>query len=294
MSFESGAQENRRGSNVPSLEQIDQLISNRIREVEKQLNLIAPALRELAEKIEQEKPHAVVFLDVSARIFGTPYLKHLRKKMGDETPDIGFFNDHLLKARQETQQDFADTAKELFKDYTGKKVFFIDETYSNGKGAIAIVEAAEVANVDAYYFAFSQDPSPNSDYELSDEEEATINVAKEEGRVIISNNPFSNLFSRWASRLYVQDFQGETMPLARQTQTTARAAGGIPDANSYVVPPDGMTQQEYAEAASKKMDDAARTIKDLIYQKLEVIDPEPENARKKAAPVLIVRDEGDF
>lgn len=291
MSLESMQSKNRETSNVPTLKEIEELISSRLKDAVDDLELIGPALRELADKIELEKPDTVVFLDMSARIFGTPYLKHLREKMGEDTPDIRFFNDHLLKARQMTQISFAETAKEEFQDFAGKKVFFIDETYSNGKGAIAILQAAQETNVDAYYFAFSKDPSPSSEYKLSYEDENIIAAAQEEGHVIIANNPVRNLFSRWASRLYVQDFQGETLPLARQSKTTVTPNGGIPDANSYIKPPEGMTQREYTEAASEKIDTAVRKVKAMIYDNLKVSDSENEHT---ITSVKVIPDDEDF
>lgn len=291
MSLESMQLKSKETSNVPTLKEIEELISSRLKDTIDDLKLIGPSLRELAQKIELEKPDVVVFLDMSARIFGTPYLKHLRGKMGEDTPDIRFFNDHLLKARQMTQFSFAETAKEEFQDFAGKKVFFVDETYSNGKGAIAILQAAQETNVDAYYFAFSKDPSPSNEYKLSDEDENVINFAKEGGRVIISNNPIANLFSRWASRLYVQDFQGETLPVARQSKATVTPSGGIPDANSYIKPPEGMSQSEYTEAASEKIDTAVRLVKNMIYENLKPSDSENKNI---ITSVKVIPDEGDF
>lgn len=267
MTLESVFSNNDKKSNVPSLEEMDSLIAERLQEATNQIEEITPALHELAQKIKSERPDVLVFLDMSARIFGTPYLKYLREEMEEKTPVIRFFNDDKLKGSFLDGENFIEVVTSEFKDLVGKKVFFVDETFSGGKGATTLLRAAEMTNVEASYIAFSKDPNPSNTSYITEQDEQLIKDGIHTGHVCIFDYPITNLFSRWASRLYVQDFQGETLPVERQLKNDDNS-GGIPDANSYIKPPEGMSIAEYTQASSDKIETATKTIKNLIYDVL--------------------------
>lgn len=252
---------------VPPLEEIDRSLDLLLYETHKQLEVIGESLIELALEIETNKPDAIVFLDLSARILGSPYKKYLRETMGNNAPQVRFYNDHELKGRFLAGKDIDDIVQRDFDAVQGQKVFFIDETFSHGKGAAAILSAANIAGVDAYYYALSRDPSPSEKFELTTSADRIIQEGRKSGRIIIYDNYIKNLFPRMGSRLYMQDIQGQTMPLAVPVDSS-QGANNVPDARSYTKPPEGMSIEEYEKKVSQSIDSSVRDIKDLVYKTL--------------------------
>ena len=254
-------------SNVPSLEQIDTLGKERLEDARKQIEVIAESLRDLAQKIEDEKPDVLVFLDVSARLLGSPYKKYLSERMGRASPRVLYYNDQDLKGLFLRNGKMDEKAQQDFRELQGKKVFFIDETFSEGKGAGAILSAAEIVGMDAQYVAITRDPdAPKSEYIIGDVEKA-ISRFQQKGKVIVYGNPIHNLFSRFGSRLYVEDAGGETRSLHKKV--SADPSNTIPSANSYVVPPSGMSVDEYNKQVSEILGKVGREMKDVVYQTLK-------------------------
>ncbi|HEY0010668.1 MAG TPA: hypothetical protein VGB97_01990 [Candidatus Paceibacterota bacterium] len=253
-------------SNVMPLEEFDEIAAETIEGAERELEMIAPSLQDLARRIQREQPDAVVFLDMSARIFGSPYKKYLSESMGSEAPQVHFYNDNDLKAYHYTDRtQFIKVAKEDFAPQEGKKIFFVDETFSHGKGAVALLEASAAAGVDAYYIALTKDPAPVE--ELMDEgRDRNVARYRSDGRITVYDNPLKDVFSRFASRLYVQDFQGETLSPHKQDKPAAE--NNIPDANKYSRPPAGMTIEEYNKELSVRTMRLVGQLKDRIYDTL--------------------------
>jgi adenine/guanine phosphoribosyltransferase-like PRPP-binding protein len=266
---------NRKGIPAIPLEQIESTRQKELKTAFEQIEMIKGSLKDLAHRIETEKPDLVVFLDLSARIFGTPFLKYLSETMGKEAPPIRFYNDQELKGRYLHDEDADDVIEKDFEQIRGKKVFFVDETYSTGKGATALQEAAMKVNADAYYFALSKDPNTEQGlgvkglhHDISEETHfAKVNALTKEGRIVVYENPIHELFSRFATRLYTQDWQGETLPL--HLKPNAGSKSTMPDANSYFTPPEGMTMEEYSSEISRSADTYVRTVKQKVYQTLK-------------------------
>ncbi len=255
------------GTPVPSLEAIDTLLSEEQDKAEKELAIIGESLRTLAQKIEQDRPDVLVFLDLSARILAAPYQKYLSERMGREAPLIRFYNDHELKGRFLAHEDLNGLTETDFEPLRGKKIFFIDETFSEGKGALALLEASAAAGIDGQYFALTKDPEPPSDKILSDKDRLRVEQNIADNKIVIYDHPIHNLFSRFGSRLYVQEHQGTTRPV-QVSKSEAMNSSTIPHADSYMRPPEGMSMEEYQLAASAKFDAATREMKEKIYQTL--------------------------
>jgi len=268
--------ERTRGTPVTSLEEIDAIQAEELQMATKQIEEIKESLKDLAHRIEVEEPQLLIFLDVSARVLGTPFLKYLSEIMGPETPLVRFYNDHDLKGRYLRDEMNDDLVENDFETLRGKKIFFIDETYSTGKGAIALHEAAMAVGADAYYFALSKDPHVQDGlgdwrehYDISEETHFDkVKALTNEGRIVTYQNPIKNLFARFASRLYVHDSHGETSPISMKSEGQKKSTG-IPNANSYLVPPTGMTMEEYVATIAQKSDTFVRAIKDKVYRALK-------------------------
>ena len=69
-------------SQVIPVETIDKISSEELVSAERQMEVIATSLRDLAYRVEEGKPDYLVFLDLSARLLATPYQKYLNEKMG--------------------------------------------------------------------------------------------------------------------------------------------------------------------------------------------------------------------
>jgi hypothetical protein len=265
---EAGPQPLRGGENdVPSLESIDKLLAKELNRAGQELEIIGESLRALAQRVERERPDALVFLDLSARILGTPYQKYLTEKMGKDAPLVRFYNDHYLKGAFLEHEALDELVQKDFEPMRGKKVFFIDETFSEGKGAAALLEASELAGIEGYYFALSKDPEPESSNILNTEHESFVRQNVNDGRIVIYDHTIKNLFSRFTSRLYIKDVQHQTLPL-QVSREKALSSNTIPNANNYMRPPKGMSMEEWQLAASTKFDTATRQVKEMIYQAL--------------------------
>ncbi|MBP7741198.1 MAG: phosphoribosyltransferase [Candidatus Pacebacteria bacterium] len=264
---------NKKGIPAIPLEQVQAIRDEELKSALEQIEMIKDSLQNLANRIKEERPDLVVFLDLSARIFGTPFLKYLSETMGKEAPPIRFYNDQELKGLYLQGEDADDVIEKDFEQIKGKKVFFVDETFSTGKGAIALQEAANKVDADAYYFALSKDPNTEQGlgvkglhHDISEKEHfEKVNALVEEGRIVVYDNPIQELFSRFATRLYAQDWQGETLPL----HVKSKSESNIPDANSYYAPPEGMSMEEYSSEISKSADMYVRTVKDKVYEALK-------------------------
>ena len=257
-----------------SLADIDSSDREEMAAVDKQIAMIQGSLKDLAHRIETGTPDAVVFLDLSARIFGSAYVKYLGEVMGEKAPAIKFYNDQALKGAYLYGKKSADRVEEDFASLRGKKVYFVDETFSAGKGAVALEETAARAGADAYYFALSRDPRSaglgvkGEQHDISEQEHnEKVQALQASGRITVYNNPIRTMFSRNASRMYVQDWQGETLP--RRPRGDRDKSGTVPDANSYITPPDGMTREEYDAAVSSRRRAFVQAVKDKIYQALK-------------------------
>lgn len=263
---------NKKGIPAIPLEKIQAIREEELKTAFEQIEMIKGSLQDLANRIKEEKPDLIVFLDLSARVFGTPFLKYLSETMGKEAPPIRFYNDQELKGRYLQGEEADDVIAQDFEQIRGKKVFFIDETFSTGKGATALQEAANKVDADAYYFALSKDPNTEQGlgvrglhHDISEEDHfAKVNALVEEGRIVVYENPIQELFSRFATRLYAQDWQGETLPL----HVKSKSEGNIPHADSYYAPPEGMTMEEYSSEISKNADTYVRTVKEKVYEAL--------------------------
>ncbi len=145
-------------------------IESKLIEMEKDVEMVAPALLDICEKIEHEKPDMVIFLDKSARIFALPMRKFLLEKLGENReaakllPDFNFYNDgpakeevkkirneqetpvrrpRLSDEQYEKQDEFL---KKEMSFLTGKKVFIIDETFARGTGARLFMDGLDIVN----------------------------------------------------------------------------------------------------------------------------------------------------
>ena len=256
---------------VTPLEKIRTDAEKSLHEAEGQLEILKGSLQNLAHCIEEEKPDVLIFLDLSARMFGTPFLKYLRETMGDSAPQIRFYNDQELKGGYLSGEDVANIAKRDFSNLSGKKVFFIDETFSTGKGVGALQEAFKVIDADMKYFALSKNPDPKFQDELglsTETQEVKRNEILQHPNVVVYDNPIQVLFSRNMRSLYVQDWQGKTITLSGRSKTTQKSSGTFPSVDSFYAPPPGMTMDEYKKEESQIVDSLVRRVKDKIYTTL--------------------------
>ena len=194
------------------VEQIEADNAKLVELAKEQLEQVGSSLKDLSQRIITEKPDMVVFLDKGARVLATPIAKFIRDKM-DNVPEIRFYNDDELKSRYVEQKNIQEVIESDFVPYKDKKVFFIDETYSEGKGAAALSKAILSSGIDGHYFALTKDPKPMYDEDNWDRQDlisyknlvADVERLKQQGRADIYENNVGYLFTKRAASLYVRD-----------------------------------------------------------------------------------------
>lgn len=201
------------------------MIDKILKHADEQLEIIRPALKDFIRRIEVDQPDTIYFLDKSARIFGTPFKKYLESLSLKKMPQINYFNDHDLKGlylaggltKLSSEEILGDTARE----FKGKKIFFLDETYSGGKGAASLKRLKEITeNEDISYFALSRDDGIKKQEEVEDfdstygikylEHEKVLDEIAKDPNFIIYANQISTLFSREVAALYLDEVTSDS------------------------------------------------------------------------------------
>lgn len=176
---------------------------------DKQLEQIGPSLRDLTQRILDQKPDVVIFLDKSARIFAGPMFRFLRERKLDPMPQLRFYNDDDLKIiyRDENEVDAMTVAREDFVDLRGKMIVIVDETFAFGVGANAMMAGMSEVGADAAYFALSVQKTQQSSPIVSMSRfTENLKKAKSNKKIHVYDNDIDELFSRNAARLYVTDY----------------------------------------------------------------------------------------
>ncbi len=271
------------------IEQIEKEHADLIERAQRELEIIAPSLKDLVAKIENEKPDSVLFLDKGARILAAPVRKYLHDRMGENTPKIQRYNDDPLKTPFLRNEPIDDVVAEDFMPLSGKKVFYVDETFSSGKGAVALDKATSQANVDMKYFALSRaTPHPKESpeqatfgpgkfYGLSREDyEKELKRIRNDPRFTIYPNDIQNLFTRDAATLCVVDPAGKTK--SRYELVSGDDAENLydykpkrrqfPHARHYDKPPAGMSWEEFDKKVREMNMRTVRTLTHMIYEVL--------------------------
>jgi hypothetical protein len=258
-----------------SIDTVREMKRDLLLEATEQLELIGPSLRDLASRIQEQKPRAVIFMDKSARPFGTPFKSFLQESMGKDAPAVLFYNDAWLKqAYLDNDPVFLKkVAEEDLETVAGKKVFFVDETFSRGRGAAAIKSASAFLGSEVHYFALSRDPDTTvplhlGEYALSEEQHAkNIQEIEHDSRFVIYPNPIHNLFSRFVSRMYVDEDSGGS---------TYGVWGGSNEApgervatlKELVLPLEEVDQEQFSKEVRTEFFDCVRSVKQMIYKTL--------------------------
>jgi|GEM_PF-5129550 len=288
-----------RKSESTLLDQIGELRGKMIEIAKEQLETIEPALRDLISKIVEEKPDYVVFLDKGARLFGTPFKQYLSGLHLDKNPEVRFYNDDATKGIFLKNESLEEIAKKDFSDYEGKKVFFIDETFSSGKGALALRSIIDLVGIDGKYFALSQD-SKKPELEQGDnfysiprkEYDAQMTAMRQDDHFTIYENKIDILFSKGAAELYVTDDQNlppnspyqRTLPRYQSLPSSLEEAvydysknkGEAPSPRKYAELPEGMTWRQYDDQVRQINFETVKKLKEMIYETLLKIEPDRE------------------
>jgi hypothetical protein len=271
------------------IEEIEQERTDLIERARQELEIITPSLKELVSCIENEKPDLVLFLDKGARILAAPIRKYLSDRMGEQTPRIQRYNDDQLKTTFFRNEAIDRVVEEDFAPLAGKKVFYIDETFSNGRGAVALDKATSQEGVDMRYFALSQTKEPydllkediwedGKFYGLNREEykkdfERIIN----DPRITIYPNYFPVLFTKDAALLSVVDAKDDKTRSRYQLVSGEEAdnlynyeseSGEILHSRHFDNPPDGMDWQEFDEKVREINIRTFRKLTHMIYDSL--------------------------
>ena len=169
-------------------------------QADKQLAEITRSLKHLVEQIRKERPDVVMSLDKGARILLKPIERYLRKSGNVEKTVFTPYNVTALKSTR-LEEPGASEARALqdFGAFKGKKVFFIDETFSMGRNAVATLWAADVAGVgESKYFALTDAQSINPRV-------VGLQKFREQGRVHVCPHNIEILFTRPAGSMYLDD-----------------------------------------------------------------------------------------
>jgi adenine/guanine phosphoribosyltransferase-like PRPP-binding protein len=185
-----------------------------------QIAELAPELKKFIATIETENPDAVVFLDKGARIFATPIHSYLHKQQ-KKTPEFLFLNDDEIKKAYLTGDDEAKLSfAKKYANLANKKILILDEAFSVGRGAIAVLELAERIGIEARYIALSKASGNFSNFSnlavSFSEHLAKYNQYVSNGKIRVGNPCFDKIFSQRAARIYIKENRsGEIKPLLR-------------------------------------------------------------------------------
>lgn len=249
------------------------------------LEIIKESLRELIDKIQAESPDFIVFLDKGARIFGIPFRKYLREQGIDKIPEVRFYNDEKLKKSYTYGEgdDIENIGQRDFSAVKDKKLFFIDETFSGGKGAICLQKALQASGLEDYqYFALSQNPEPTEDvkdwqYSISEKQYREDKKQLEENpKFTVYPNSLEHLFSKDASGLYIAEdetsyeISSRYQPLSEdEAQVEYEYDDWVHVRHDKKPPHKDMSWQEYDERVRKMNMETVRQIQKEIYKALQ-------------------------
>ncbi len=280
-----------RKSESTPFDQVVELREEMIDIAKEQLEVIEPALCDILSKIIEEKPDYVIFLDKGARLFGTPFRQYLSSLHLDKNPKIGFYNDDAVKGAFLKNEPLKEVVNRDFSQYKGKKVFFIDETFSSGKGALALRSIFDIADINGKYFSLSQDSRKpeleqgDNFYNITREEyDEQMAVMHKDERFKIYGNKIDILFSKGASELYVIDDQNlpanslyhRTLPRYQSLPSSAekevydysKNSGEAPSPRKYTELPEGMTWRQYDDQVRQINFETIKKLKGMIYKTL--------------------------
>jgi hypothetical protein len=261
-----------------------------------QLKFIGSSLHELAERIIKEKPEKVFFMDKGARVFGTPMLKFLKDQGMENLPEVSFFNDDDFKYQYlygDINKLDGDQRLDLFKK---GKIFFIDETFSIGKGAIVLKKIKEMTgNKDIYYFALTKDIEGSFEHEIQKGQEYSVSrqqyekdleEIKSDKNFYIFNNKIRILFSKKVGNLYLWEIRDNDVTSTKYKRARPKNSKkfsdenfsnddrkkepSIPSASDYdYLYEFPIPKKEYYQAMDKKKYRTVAMIKKMIYDTLK-------------------------
>lgn len=231
-------------------------LKNIIERADQQLEIIKPSLEDFFRRVIEDRPDEIIFLDKGARVFGTPILKLLKEMNLSKIPKIKFFNDDYLKGLYLDGELNKGSIEEELGDIRSKKVFFFDETYSQGKGAAMLVKVKKALNNEnIFYFALTKDENAglgNAGQDFEDENKIAFSEhmnnlqdVYSDKNFIIYNNDIPVLFSKDAAELYVTDLEikgkmrtvhyGKTLKntLEVERRRTKRKTVNVPSAEEF-------------------------------------------------------------
>lgn len=195
-------------------------------EMESDIEKIAPSLVDICEKVLEEKPDIIIFLDKSARIFAGP----IKKYLGDATegrkdvlPKFYFYNNNTINQEitkyrcgvfcAQVDLELEKRIADEFKILTGRKIFIIDENYSSGKVLRMWVEVNNVLNgidpeTQIHFFALTRDEQEREYKErvkFFKNETLEKATAEPNFKFTIYDTVKTNVFSKFYHFQYVQD-----------------------------------------------------------------------------------------
>ncbi len=185
---------------------------------EKELEELIPELTNLIKTIEDFESHAVFVLDKGARLWGTPLMKVLRDRRGEDkiSPVLHFFNDDNLKnAFGNLSSHVDEETKSFLESLTSKRAIFIDETIAGGRGLISLLNAFDTYGIDGKYYTLSHCSQGYeareawiAQLESNDGASGTVidtafNRAIHDQRVTIGTRDSLTLFTKEAANLFV-------------------------------------------------------------------------------------------
>jgi hypothetical protein len=98
---------------------------------------------------------------------------------------------------------------------------------------------------------------------------------------MIYNNPIPELFSREASRLYIDERYSKTVgKYAARPHDNKDTFSSIPSAKKYMQPSNGLTREEYEKRIKKMNLKTTRIIKEKIYRTFHELSEKALNGEK--------------
>lgn len=233
---------------LQSLRKIGQEKSQTLHNIEKELHRLTSAFEQFAAFLIEVKPNIILVLDKGARVFYEGVQSMVAELFEPGSVHIATYNDQKLKiafqaSTLDREQQMTTTAQSQLGHFAGQKILFLDEVYSAGKGASALIQATSIIGADGYYFALSKfndyfnqmQHTSYSKYDWYPEVARIVTEAQAEGRIKVAHVVHQDIFLPEFSRSIVTETEtGEVIPVNPKDQFKNVRFENEADAVNYI------------------------------------------------------------
>jgi hypothetical protein len=269
------AEENPR--KAPNLDKMEYfLMRGRFDEMDTTLERMKDSFEDFFTRIIEEEPDYVVLLDKGARPFGVPFERYLNTLNLKKKPKVVFWNDSGYKYHNSETESVDEKLSREYKerkDLHDKKLFFVDETFSEGKGAGLLKNFFDRNEINGQYFAFSFAETSDGD---QGDDAFDDKFGNDKRFHLYRNNADLTLFTKEVASLYVADITNSEKKTGRRFEYVDTDA---PYKSAKALKVDAKRPQDYVPQSQDELhemkkfaEEIRRKTTDAIYKKLQEMD----------------------